>query len=125
MGPGFDTSSTEIGDRIPATSRRAVPTERAMRDLREEISGLRASRASRAVIEQAKGVLMATTGCDADEAFALLRQQSQHQNRPVREIAEELVGRAVRRGPAPASSGEGGIDVDRAAHRREGPIQEA
>lgn len=125
MGPGFDTSSTEIGDRTPATSRRAAPTERAMRDLRDEISGLRDSRASRAVIEQAKGVLMATTGCDADEAFVLLRKQSQHENRRLREIAEELVRRTMRREPAPASSGEGGVDVDRAAHRREGPIQEA
>ena len=32
---------------------------------------------SRAVIEQAKGVIMATAGVDPDEAFDLLRQQSQ------------------------------------------------
>lgn len=48
---------------------------------------------NRAVIEQAKGVLMATTGTDADEAFELLRAQSQAENRKLRDIAKELVER--------------------------------
>lgn len=49
--------------------------------------------ANRAVIEQAKGVLMATTGIDADGAFELLRAQSQAENRKLRDIARELVER--------------------------------
>ena len=57
---------------------------------------LRAAMEHRAVIEQAKGILMGTTGCDADEAFHLLVQQSQHENRKLREIAAELVQRSVR-----------------------------
>lgn len=52
---------------------------------------------SRAVIEKAKGVLMANTGCDADGAFELLREQSQHENRKLREIAQEIVERQTRR----------------------------
>jgi len=52
--------------------------------------------ASRAVIEQAKGVIMATTQCSADDAFALLREQSQLENRKLREIAAEIVGRQGR-----------------------------
>jgi hypothetical protein len=51
---------------------------------------------SRATIEQAKGVIMATTGCSADEAFELLREQSQLENRKLRDIAAELVSRQVR-----------------------------
>jgi GAF domain-containing protein len=51
---------------------------------------------SRSVIEQAKGVLMATTGCDADTAFDLLRQQSQAENRKLHVIAAELVARQSR-----------------------------
>jgi AmiR/NasT family two-component response regulator len=51
--------------------------------------------ASRAVIEQAKGVIMATTRCSADEAFRVLAEQSQHENRKLREVAEEIVGRQV------------------------------
>jgi AmiR/NasT family two-component response regulator len=60
-------------------------------ELRKEVEGLRASIASRAVIEQAKGIVIAATGCTADEAFALLVQQSQHENRKLREIAADLV----------------------------------
>jgi len=50
----------------------------------------------RAVIEQAKGILMATLGCDADRAFELLREESQHRNIKLREVAEELVRTTVR-----------------------------
>jgi GAF domain-containing protein len=46
---------------------------------------------SRAVIDQAKGVLMARYGLTADAAFDLLSEQSQRSNRKLREIAEELV----------------------------------
>lgn len=48
---------------------------------------------SRAVIEQAKGVIMASTGVDPDAAFDLLRQQSQAENRKVRDLAADLVRR--------------------------------
>jgi GAF domain-containing protein len=51
---------------------------------------------SRAVIEQAKGVIMATTHCDAEAAFQSLVDQSQHENRKLREVAEEIVGRQRR-----------------------------
>lgn len=50
--------------------------------------------ASRATIEQAKGILMASEGCSADEAFDVLRRASQRQNVKLREIAERMVARA-------------------------------
>lgn len=53
----------------------------------------------RAVIEQAKGVLMAREGFTADEAFDALKRASQRENRKVHDLAEELVGRMVRRQP--------------------------
>jgi hypothetical protein len=46
---------------------------------------------SRAVIEQAKGILMGLRRCDADEAFQLLRTLSQKSKRKVRDVAEALV----------------------------------
>ncbi|WP_432523383.1 ANTAR domain-containing protein [Kineococcus sp. SYSU DK006] len=49
---------------------------------------------SRAVIEQAKGVLVASLRCTPDEAFAHLARQSQHSNRKLRDIAAEIVERA-------------------------------
>ena len=51
---------------------------------------------SRATIEQAKGIIMASTGCTADEAFEQLRAQSQHENIKLRDIAVEDTARAMR-----------------------------
>jgi GAF domain-containing protein len=52
---------------------------------------------SRAEIEQAKGIIMASTRCSADEAFEMLVRQSQVENRKLRDIAAELVASASRR----------------------------
>ena len=57
---------------------------------------LRAAMESRAVIEQAKGIIMQVLRCGPDEAFEILRQQSQHENHKLREIAWELVDRVAR-----------------------------
>lgn len=56
----------------------------------KEIDGLHGRFEHRAVIEQAKGVIMNTMGCGPDAAFAVLVAQSQAQNRKVHEIATEL-----------------------------------
>lgn len=55
---------------------------------------MRDAMSSRAVIEQAKGVLMALHRCDADEAFARLVAASQHSHQKLRDVAAELVRRA-------------------------------
>lgn len=52
--------------------------------------------ASRATIEQAKGILIGATGCTPDDAFDLLRQQSQAENRKLRDVAQEIVERQKR-----------------------------
>lgn len=64
---------------------------RAYWDLHEVASGLPAAMRSRAVIEQAKGKLMATEGCSADEAFTLLARTSQRDNVKLRELARRIV----------------------------------
>ena len=46
---------------------------------------------SRAVIDQAKGVLMAVHGVDADAAFAMLVDRSQRTNTKLRAVAEDLL----------------------------------
>lgn len=45
---------------------------------------------NRASIEQAKGMLMFVYGIDADEAFAVLREQSQQHNVKLRLIAQQV-----------------------------------
>jgi AmiR/NasT family two-component response regulator len=59
--------------------------------------GLAAAMEHRAIIEQAKGIIMATMRCDSDRAFEQLVQQSQHENRKLREVAQGIVAQASRR----------------------------
>jgi GAF domain-containing protein len=63
---------------------------RAQHTLTEQLHG---ALSSRDVIGQAKGILMARAQIDRDEAFRLLRERSQQQNRKLREVAEEVVER--------------------------------
>jgi hypothetical protein len=53
-----------------------------------------ASALSRAVIEQAKGILMGRTGLNAMEAFEYISQYSQRTNRKVVVISQEIIDRA-------------------------------
>ena len=55
---------------------------------------LQAAMESRAVIEQAKGIVMAERHCTADEAFTILSKLSQDTNRKVRDVAAALVANA-------------------------------
>ncbi|MDI6104235.1 GAF and ANTAR domain-containing protein [Actinoplanes sp. NEAU-A12] len=56
---------------------------------------MRAAMASRAVIDQAKGIVMGSRRCTADEAFAVLTKISQDTNRKLRDVAAALVAQAT------------------------------
>jgi GAF domain-containing protein len=58
---------------------------------------LQAAMEHRAVIEQAKGIIMADRRCSPDEAFAVLSKLSQDSNRKLRDVAVALVQKAYRR----------------------------
>jgi hypothetical protein len=62
--------------------------------LREEIAQLKQAMRSRPVIDQARGVLMAVTGCSADEAWQTIVTVSQHANVKLRVVAQHLVAAA-------------------------------
>jgi GAF domain-containing protein len=57
----------------------------------DQAHNMRLAMESRAVIEQAKGVLMAQRGIDAQQAFDMLREASQRYNRKLRDIAAGIV----------------------------------
>ncbi|GAA3348427.1 GAF and ANTAR domain-containing protein [Amorphoplanes nipponensis] len=61
---------------------------------------MQAAMESRAVIEQAKGIIMGERRCTADEAFRILTRISQDSNRKLRDVAAALVAR-VEGGSAP------------------------
>jgi GAF domain-containing protein len=62
----------------------------------EESDQLRAAMASRAVIEQAKGIIMAQKQCDSQEAFHFLRETSNRANLKLRDVAQGIVDDVVR-----------------------------
>jgi GAF domain-containing protein len=59
---------------------------------------------SRATIDHAVGIVMATGGKNSREAFQVLVRASQRENRKLREIAAEIVARAERSGRSQGSA---------------------
>ena len=60
----------------------------------------------RAVIEQAKGVIAASTGLPPDEAFEVLRKASMQINTKLHDVAGWVVAAAVRRGGHDPAAGD-------------------
>lgn len=58
---------------------------------------------SRTVIDQALGIVMGQQRCTAEQALALLRKQSQHSNRRLRDVAADLVTQVSGAPPAPGT----------------------
>jgi GAF domain-containing protein len=81
----------------------AVANARLYQGARALSAQLTTAMASRAVIEQAKGVLMVVGAIDADAAFDALRRASQTENRKLRDIAADVVQAASRGQPIPVT----------------------
>ena len=75
-----DTSPEELQSAIDITLQRFA-----------EYHGLQGAFGRRASIEQAKGILMARHGIDADHAFDMLRDHSQHNGNKLVDVAEAIV----------------------------------
>jgi GAF domain-containing protein len=69
----------------------------ALEEARAKEENLTSAIESRELIGIATGALMTEQHCDRDEAFDILRRASQRQNRKVREVASDLVGRVEAR----------------------------
>jgi len=69
--------------------------------LQTEVSQLRTAMASRATIEQAKGILMLLTSCSEQVAFELLTHMSSHTHRKVRDVAQSITESATGRASLP------------------------
>ncbi len=84
------------GERAVGVWALVVDLSRAIRDDTEKIANeaVAASALSRAVIEQAKGILMGRAGLDATEAFQRISQRSQLTNRKVVVVSQEIIDRA-------------------------------
>ena len=70
---------------------------------RRTATQLKDAAASRAVVDQAKGILMHALGCSADEALEYMRHTSQQRNVRAIDVAKEI----VESGGRPQASGRG------------------
>jgi AmiR/NasT family two-component response regulator len=75
-----DTTPEELQSAIDITLQRFA-----------EYYSLQGAFGRRAVIEQAKGILMARHSVNANKAFEMLRDHSQHNGRKLAEVAEAIV----------------------------------
>ena len=87
----FDDASRAAGISFASYAAVAAGNLHAFRSARDIADNLRIALESRAVIDQAKGILMERHKLTADQAFQLLAQASMATNTKVRDVAEQLV----------------------------------
>jgi GAF domain-containing protein len=87
----FDATSLRIAELVAAAVGGVLQTVAERASLRALAANLEKALTSRAVIDQAKGVLMARLGTDADDAFARLVTLSNRLNVKLRDLAQLVV----------------------------------
>jgi GAF domain-containing protein len=107
--PGaFGADETRRAEKFAAHASGALALSLRMASCADENDQLRSSIVSRAVIDQALGVIMATERCPQDKAFAMLRSVSQNTNVKIRDLAATIVTRVSGEPPRPTAPFEDG-----------------
>ena len=91
VADAFDDASRWAGTSFASYAAIAAGNLHAFRGARDTADNLRIALESRAVIDQAKGILMERHKLTADQAFQLLAQASMASNTKVRDVADLLV----------------------------------
>src|SRR3954471_22975139 len=115
----FDDASRSVATRFGPYAAVATGNLYAYQSARDMAENLQSALESRAVIDQAKGVLIERYKLTPDQAFQLLAQASMNANRKVRDIADELVRTGELAGAPPR--GNGGRPAPRRRPDRRGP----
>jgi GAF domain-containing protein len=90
--PGaFDDEAVRVAETFGAHAAVALANADLYASTAQLAQQMKEAMASRAVIEQAKGIIMARQGCAADEAFQVLVRTSQAANRKLKDVAAALV----------------------------------
>jgi GAF domain-containing protein len=96
----FDDDTVQLAQRFAGYASVALANAHLHDSTANLAQHMQAAMESRAVIEQAKGIIMGDRRCGADEAFAILTKISQDSNRKLRDVAAALVAQ-VASGSAP------------------------
>ncbi len=83
----------------------AFSTARSHEDEERRAENLMAALGSRELIGQAQGILMERERIASDQAFDILRRASQHLNRKLRDVAQDLVDTGLRPETGPPKGG--------------------
>ena len=94
----FDEATQELATAFASYAAVAVANAGVYASTATLAANLQRALDSRAVIDQAKGILMGRHGTSADAAFDLLSKESQLSNRKLRDIAQDLVDEVQRGG---------------------------
>jgi len=87
----FDDDAKDVARAFASYAAVAVHNMHLYESTRELAENLDIAMRTRAVIEQAKGILMSQRRCDATQAFNVLAAASQRSNRKLRDIAQAIV----------------------------------
>jgi hypothetical protein len=93
----FDRHSVDVGELFSVPAAIAVQNAQVLAKAQRLATNLRAALVSRAVIDQALGIVMSRVGCSAGEAFERLRTRSQAEQLKLSVVAQSVVDAAVRR----------------------------
>ena len=100
-----DTDQLQLAELLVAYGSGLVGAVSAYGDSQRTAVQLRDAASSRAVVDQAKGVLMHALGCTADEALAKMREVSQRSSLRATEVAQRVLDAYEgRRGRVPAAA---------------------
>ena len=94
----FGVADVQLGQEVAAFVAIAVGNAEAAARATTDVENMRQAMASRAVIEQAKGILMERYKITSEQAFTLLTHASQRSNVKLRDIADELASTGALRG---------------------------
>jgi GAF domain-containing protein len=107
--PGaFGPTETRRAERFAQNASGALTLALRMASCNDLNDQLRSSIVSRAVIDQALGIIMATERVPQDKAFALLRTVSQNTNVKLRDLAATIVTNVSGEPPRPATAFQDG-----------------
>ncbi len=102
----FDERSARLGELFAVPAAIAVQNAQILAQTRRLSANFQAALTTRAVIDQAIGIMLSRTGVSADQAFARLRTLSQREHLKLAAVAAGVVREAARR----ARSRSGGLD---------------
>jgi GAF domain-containing protein len=98
----FDSLDAEILELLTSTVSRTIGDFARFKSARNVADSIQRALQTRAPIEQAKGMLMALHGIDADRAFDMLRRESQDKNVRLNVVAADFVDRLSQGAERPA-----------------------